>query len=357
MRLHFLVLKGTDMARIASRLKLGFYPLPMEEAAKIRSRLVFPKEFAAIDPCAGEGCAVLAITAGANANIAAIELDADRAASCAANGISTIHGSAFESRVAAESCSLLYLNPPYDTELGPHSNQRMELVFLEHCYRWVQTSGVLVFVVPSLALAPCARLLASQFDHITVWRLEHPESARFRQVVIFGARKKTHARGEPKGAELLIRAGARYEATPALGGEIIGSYSIPPSHAVSIQYVGLPLDEIEDALEGSIAILNARAILLPKHQKMSGRPVTPLHQGHVGLLACSGMLNGFFGEGERRHIAHWRAVKYVDEFNEEGEAEGETIIRKRERFSHELTLAYEDGRIVELKETKGAVRR
>jgi len=51
------------------------------------------------------------------------------------------------------------------------------------------------------------------------------------------------------------------------------------------------------------------------------------------------MLNGFFGEGETRHIAHWRSVKYVDEFNEEGEAEGETIIRKRERFSHELTLA------------------
>jgi len=38
------------------------------------------------------------------------------------------------------------------------------------------------------------------------------------------------------------------------------------------------------------------------------------------------MLNGSFGEGEMRHIAHWRSVKYVDEFNEEGETEGETII-------------------------------
>ena len=55
-----------------------------------------------------------------------------------------------------------------------------------------------------------------------------------------------------------------------------------------------------------------------------------------------------------RHIAQWRSVKYVDEFNEEGETEGQTIIRKRERFSHELTLAYESGHIVELKETKEA---
>jgi hypothetical protein len=64
------------------------------------------------------------------------------------------------------------------------------------------------------------------------------------------------------------------------------------------------------------------------------------------------MLNRFFGEGEMRHIAHWRSVKYVDEFNEEGEEEGETVIRRRERFSHELTLAYGNGNIVELKEAK-----
>jgi hypothetical protein len=72
----------------------------------------------------------------------------------------------------------------------------------------------------------------------------------------------------------------------------------------------------------------------------------------VGLLACSGMLNGSFGEGESRHIAHWRSMKYVDEFHEEGEQEGETVICKRERFSHELTLAFADGRILELREAK-----
>jgi hypothetical protein len=243
------------------------------------------------------------------------------------------------------------MNPPYDTELGPHSNRRMELVFLEHCYRWIKTDGVLVFVVPSTALAPCARLLASQFDRITVWRLEHPESARFHQIVIFGQRKKAHARGEPKGAELLIRTGTRPGEIPVLNEETKERYPIPASRPVSIHYAGLPLDAIEDALKNSLAMQKARGILVPRHQKMSGRPVTPLHQGHVGLLACSGMLNGFFGDGDMRHIAHWRAVKYVDEFNEEGEQDGETIIRKRERFSHELTLAYADGNIVELKET------
>lgn len=64
------------------------------------------------------------------------------------------------------------------------------------------------------------------------------------------------------------------------------------------------------------------------------------------------MLNGSFGEGESRYIAHWRSVKYVGEFREEGKTRTEAII---EGFSHELTLAFQDGRIIELKETKEGV--
>jgi len=242
---------------------------------------------------------------------------------------------------------LLYLNPPYDTELGPHHNRRMELVFLEHCYRWVKTDGVLVFVIPVAALNSCARLLASQFDRVKLFRLEHPECVRFHQT-----RNKSHGRGEPRGIDALLRAGYRPSLIPALKPDLAEGYFIPASPPITIHYSGLPLDQIEDGIERSVAMQNACRVLVRKQQRMSGRPVSPLHKGHVGLLACSGMLNGFFGEGDDRHIAHWRAVKHVDEFNEEGEEIGETIIRRRERFSHELTLAFENGRILELKETK-----
>ncbi|HME31393.1 MAG TPA: DUF6094 domain-containing protein [Terriglobales bacterium] len=136
------------MSRPFSRIKLGYYPLPIEEARNIRGLLMSSAPYAAIDPCAGEGTALLEITKNTGACLAGIELDADRAAAAAQNGITTAHGSAFECRVLAESCSLLYLNPPYDSEFGPHSNKRMELVFLEHCYRWVISEGLLVFVVP-----------------------------------------------------------------------------------------------------------------------------------------------------------------------------------------------------------------
>ena len=125
------------MSRPFSRMKLGYYPLPVEETHNIRTLLIPSLAYSAIDPCAADGSAVIEITRGTGAHLRAIELDADRAAACAQKGIETVHGSAFECRVPAESCSLLYLNPPYDTELGPRNNMRMELVFLEHCFRWV----------------------------------------------------------------------------------------------------------------------------------------------------------------------------------------------------------------------------
>jgi Uncharacterised methyltransferase family (DUF6094) len=117
------------------------FPLPIEEAQNIRGLVVPSAPYAAIDPCVGDGTALIEIARETGAFLAGIELDADRAAAAAVKGIATAHGSAFECRVLAETCSLLYLNPPYDSEFGPHSNKRMELVFLEHCYRWVTSEG------------------------------------------------------------------------------------------------------------------------------------------------------------------------------------------------------------------------
>src|SRR5436853_6171332 len=114
------------MSRPFSRLKVGYYPLSVEEARNIRTLLIPSAAYSAIDPCAGDGTALVEITKDTGAHLAAIELDADRAAASAQQGIATVHGSAFECHLSVETCSLLYLNPPYDSELGPHSNLRME---------------------------------------------------------------------------------------------------------------------------------------------------------------------------------------------------------------------------------------
>jgi hypothetical protein len=107
--------------------------------------------------------------------------------------------------------------------------------------------------------------------------------------------------------------------------------------------VGIPLDEVEDLLLESAAYRQVGRVLLPKLNDVKGRPLTPLHGGHVGLLCTAGMLNGVFGEGDGRHIAHWRSVKFTDHWEEE-EEDGTKILHDRERFSHELTLVFASGK-------------
>ena len=82
--------------RNAGRLKLGYYPLPIDEAQNIRALLVPSGPYAAIDPCLGDGTALIEITEDSGACPAGIELDADRAAAATTKGISTVHGSAFD---------------------------------------------------------------------------------------------------------------------------------------------------------------------------------------------------------------------------------------------------------------------
>src|SRR3712207_8991693 len=44
----------------------------------------------------------------------------------------------------SEFFSLLYCNPPYDTEQGTGGNRRLEALFLAHTVRWLVPRGVLV---------------------------------------------------------------------------------------------------------------------------------------------------------------------------------------------------------------------
>ena len=149
--------------RSAARLKMGYYPLPETEGKQLRSLLSFASLASVIDPCVGQGTALQLVTSNASVRRYGIELDAERARIAAASGIETIQGNTFDAIARPESFSLLYLNPPYDSEIGSIANRRMEAVFLEHTYRWLAMEGVLVLVIPYERLHDCAGILSSHF--------------------------------------------------------------------------------------------------------------------------------------------------------------------------------------------------
>lgn len=96
----------------------GIFPLPVAEATRLRSCLVFPSEFSALDPCVGEGVAFTHLLKETHARRYGIEIDANRAEQAKSLGIETLHADTMDVRCPAEALSLLYLNPPYDLEIG-----------------------------------------------------------------------------------------------------------------------------------------------------------------------------------------------------------------------------------------------
>ncbi len=326
--------------------KLGFFPLPIAEAKRLKNWLNFPEEFSALDPCMGDGVAFAQVLRDVTVRNYGIEIDAYRAEQAKGLGIETLHANAMDVRCQAESVSLLYLNPPYDWECGESNNQRLEYVFLEHTYRRLKPAGVLLFVIPQSRLEKCARLLSEQFTDLRVFRLTEPACLQYKQIVVMACRRKRNSGVSDAtlldGTRYLEALATKADLAP-LGDTPDVKYAVPSSGPIALTNAGIPLDEVEDLLLQSAAYRQAARVLLPKLGRVRGRPLTPLHGGHVGLLCTAGMLNGVFGEGEDRHIAHWRSVKFTDHWEEEEEG-GTRILHDRERFSHELTLIFASGK-------------
>lgn len=200
---------------------------------------------------------------------------------------------------------------------------------------------------PAIGWPYATKSLQPHFGNKKAYRLSAPDSEKYKQVVLFGIRRtrreRDRLRDEVSHARKIIsEMSRRWDQLATLPDVPDAAYSVPDSGSVELIYRGLPLDEIEDLLPKSAAYRKAERILLGPPKQVTGRPLTPLHGGHVALCAVSGMLDGIFGSGEDRHVAAWNAVKVTDR-SEEVEDDGTIIRRERERFVNELTLVFASG--------------
>lgn len=277
--------------RSIARQKLGYFPLSPTEAERIRRFLAFPcDDSTALDPCAGTGTALGCIASGTRASKFAVELDAFRAEKAEPTVTQLIHGNCFDVHCAVESFSLLFLNPPYDHEISESRNARMERLFLEHTYRWLKPAGVLVLVIPGNRLSECIDVLAVHFREKAIYRLSEPEAVRYNQIVLFGVRRTRREREQLKDWEVqrakakLMGFARNHDELAVLPDQADRQYAVPPGGPAQLVHRGLPLDALEDILPTSVAYRQARRILFAPEVRATGRPLTPLHGGHVGSI-------------------------------------------------------------------------
>jgi len=155
-----------------------------------------------LDPCAGEGDAVLALMEAmmpgkhGNSHVHTVEMERRRFEALTTNvreragwRSHPLQGDAF--RVAykiSRGIQVLFANPPYDTD---HQFKRLEHRFLSRFTGTLMEDGALFFVVPFYALKASADLLAQEYSRLYCFRFPEPDWDAYKQVVLVGRKGPT----------------------------------------------------------------------------------------------------------------------------------------------------------------------
>ena len=252
--------------------------------------------------------------------------------------------------VAHKSFSLLYLNPPYDTEAGKAGvhKRRLEYVFLQNTLKTLQPGGLLIYIVPLrlMTLANVAKFLAGYFEKISIYKLPEGEYERFGQAVVFAYRKQSAFADDNEAERIMALSSAEGE-VPSLD-TCDQTFPIPqctlPQNKFFIRKTTLTHDEVVAAITANgVHTTNAWKDLTNANADHDFTPVVPLKIGHIGGLIASGQM-GTVPLGEI--LAKGRCIKVVDWVDEHGNVvapESDKATGERERFETRVFTLKADG--------------
>jgi hypothetical protein len=291
--------------RIHGRIKMGHYPTPARVVELIRNYLSFPvSPFTALDPCCGEGNALAGLVAGGQAVTYGVELDHQRAEKSKIRLNHMLRCGIEETRIQHRSCSLLLLNPPYDEltreEESDTKTERQERAFLRMTIPYLIPGGVLVYIIPQNRLDKAiARLLASRFEGIRVFRFPDPAYGDFRQIVVLGVRKTDNFFDEQEASRL--QRVPKMDLVPLSENPEI-RYPIPASGPLTLfRSMRIDPEDLQKHMAQS-PLWKRFAALTTRSEIRIPRPPLPLHSGHLGLLLAAGKLDGIVGNGADSHL-------------------------------------------------------
>ena len=318
-----LPVKGTTNASIVGRLmnniRLGYYPTDPDNITLMLCGIQFPEGVTTnvFDPCCGCGKALRQIAQGNNCYAYGVELDESRAEEAQTRLHRVGFGSFFYSRISHEAFHLLFLNPPYLSVLNESGGKsRHEKRFLIESFPALTYGGLLIYIIPYYRLTPdICRVLVDNFDDLTVWRFTDGEFQRFKQIVVFGVRKRRDQ--DLQDTLWLERYAENPAAIPSLTELPENRYALPgePLEVSIFQGQKFNKRELEQQLQQSTSftqMMAARSEL----DDGAKRPLLPLSISQIGLVGGSGMINGLI-ECDSPHIIKGRIVKVVRTESEE----------------------------------------
>ena len=183
------------MARLASQIKGGFYAAAPEAVAAVLERLRPPDygECLILDPCAGEGHALVQLAQGLHAVPYGIELSEDRAAvvkESLPEGQALVPADFLRCAISYRSFSMIWCNPPYDYATG--NEGRVESQFLEKAVHLLVDNGVLALICPEDVAGNFQTVDFLQEHFYDISAMPFPQRVRkYNETIVLGCKRKT----------------------------------------------------------------------------------------------------------------------------------------------------------------------
>jgi hypothetical protein len=336
------------MARIASQSKGGYYPTPPDELAHVCKRLIpEPGIINMLDACAGKGDALKQIadyfqSIGAEPKTFGVELEESRA-NRAKTQLDKVAHSGYEGLRASNGVfAFQWLNPPYDYA---GDGMRLEQIFLADLTapdKYMQPGGVIGFCIPSNILANVASLFAIRFENIRVYRFTDKNYPVFKQVVVFGRRKKGRNNPEQIKAarDMLVAMGDDPALIPVIDANDGWTLTVPVSAGEVKLFRGENVDIDEAAqvlkqmdwgkIEDILTTKSMSGMELPK-------PLLPLKLTHIATAIAAGAVDGNAGDHYRRGVTK-RVTETTSTRDDKNKIEVET-----QRFISQIRIYSELG--------------
>ena len=287
-------------------IKNGYFPTDAETIQRVLSALqpVDNGPLRVLDPCCGEGVALAECKhhLGADRTEAfGVEYDEERA--WHAKGIldRCIHGDVQDCIVGRRQFGLLWLNPPYGDLVADKAalagytgkgRPRLEKLFYSLSSSWLAFGGVLVLIIPGYSLdRELTGWIATHFEQVRVFLA--PEQ-RFKQVVVFGVRRRT------AGATGINETRAMLEAVADQPPQVLperwpyAPYVVPaaPQGEATFVYSRMDRRQLADELVRHRGLWERFALVFGGTGRGLRRPLRALSDWHLALALAAGQVSG-----------------------------------------------------------------
>lgn len=237
---------------------------------------------ALLDPCMGEGAALLQLQDALSRKFPCrawgVELEESRSEKCRAlEGVRFVGPADFLfvrcSPLLSFGC--VWLNPPFDDEVG--GGQRVESTFLDRATQLLMPGGVLCLVCPERVLRyNLVGQLLSWYEALS-WAPFPDGCRKFGEVLCMGYRRPRVAAGDDLNWRLSVKEG-----------ELHDVYRVPGSAGPTrFEKGGLTELEMLRAMAGS----KLRAVFESRPPVEAPSPPLELTKGHLALVLAGGFLN------------------------------------------------------------------